>query len=215
LRPELEERARRLKMLPGLRGSGDLLDLAMLDTMQHGVVRTLSSEEDVCPRPGKRSREIDPARASEKLKGLARHLGADLVRIGPLNPAWVYSHVGRSIDPERIGLTITLTHRYAISLAVAMDPAMLATGPGPATGISAFRSYIKLATISVALAHYIARLGYPARAHIQGNYQLACPPVAIDAGMGELGRNGIMITEEYGNCVKLAVVTTDMPLKLW
>src|SRR3990172_6152624 len=103
LRPELEERARKLKKLPGLRGTGDPVDLAMLDTIQFGLVRTLSSEEDVCPRPAEQRREIEPARASTKLKGLARLLGADLVRIGPLNPAWVYSHVGRSHQPERLG----------------------------------------------------------------------------------------------------------------
>lgn len=44
------------------------------------------------------------------------------------------------------------------------------------------------------------------------NYQVILPPVAVDAGLGELARHGIVITEEYGSAIKIAAVTTDMPL---
>ena len=37
-------------------------------------------------------------------------------------------------------------------------------------------------------------------------------PIAIDAGMGELGRHGLMITPELGSALKLATITTDLPL---
>jgi reductive dehalogenase len=39
------------------------------------------------------------------------------------------------------------------------------------------------------------------------------PPLAIDAGLGEQGRHGILITPELGANTRLAAVTTDMPLK--
>jgi reductive dehalogenase len=35
---------------------------------------------------------------------------------------------------------------------------------------------------------------------------------AIDAGLGELGRNGMLVTPKYGPRVRLAKVFTDMPL---
>jgi epoxyqueuosine reductase QueG len=40
------------------------------------------------------------------------------------------------------------------------------------------------------------------------------PPHAIAAGLGRLGRHGLVITDRFGPCVRWAAVTTDMPLAL-
>jgi hypothetical protein len=69
-----------------------------------------------------------------------------------------------------------------------------------------------LATIADAVAAYMRGLGYPARAHVLTNYQVLPVPIAIQAGTGELGRHGVMITKELGSALKLATVTTDLPL---
>ena len=37
-------------------------------------------------------------------------------------------------------------------------------------------------------------------------------PIAIDAGLGELGRNGLLVTPKYGPRVRLAKILTNMPL---
>ena len=37
-------------------------------------------------------------------------------------------------------------------------------------------------------------------------------PLAIDAGLGELGRNGLLVTPEYGSGVRICKVFTDLPL---
>ena len=72
---------------------------------------------------------------------------------------------------------------------------------------------MEVAKISIILANYIRSLGYPARAHIAGsNYQAILPPLAYLAGLGELGRLGILVTPEYGPRVRLGLVTTDLPL---
>ena len=47
-----------------------------------------------------------------------------------------------------------------------------------------------------------------ARAHIDGNYQVIAPLVARDAGLGTIGRMGLLMTPELGPRVRLAVVTT-------
>jgi len=158
--------------------------------------------------------ELTPERASEKLKGFARHLGADLVRIGPLNPAFIYTHIGKTWnDPaRRHGAPIALAHRHAISIAIALDAAIHKSGPVLAMATDVMSVYNKLATVATILASYIRSLGHPARAHVVSNYQVLCVPIAIDAGMGELGRHGIMLTRELGSCLKLATVTTDLPL---
>jgi reductive dehalogenase len=59
----------------------------------------------------------------------------------------------------------------------------------------------------------IRRLGYPARAHIsESNYQVMATPLAWKAGLGEVGRMGILITKKYGPRIRLGVITTDLPL---
>ncbi|MBC8254220.1 MAG: 4Fe-4S dicluster domain-containing protein, partial [Ardenticatenia bacterium] len=51
-----------------------------------------------------------------------------------------------------------------------------------------------------------------ARAHIDGNYRVIAPLVARDAGLGGIGRMGLLMTPELGPRVRLGVVTTDLPL---
>ncbi|NNM01083.1 MAG: 4Fe-4S dicluster domain-containing protein, partial [Gammaproteobacteria bacterium] len=61
-----------------------------------------------------------------------------------------------------------------------------------------------------ALAQYIRCRGYTAVA-CQNDTTLAVP-YALKAGLGEYGRNGILITREFGPRVRLGRVLTDMPL---
>jgi len=95
---------------------------------------------------------------------------------------------------------------------VEMDKAMLDRAPaGPAVMESA-QQYLACGAIAVQLAELCRGLGWPARAHIDGNYRVVCPLVARDAGLGEIGRMGLVMTGTLGPRVRLAVVTTDLPL---
>ena len=211
--PKWERIDRKTKSLPGMMNVGHPWDLPILSD-ERRIIRMLCDDEVVDGIPSPERQVIRPERAAEKIKGLARHLGADLVRIGPLHPAFVYSHIGktRSYPGRKRGAPISLSHTHAISLAVGLDVDMIKTGPVLPEYAEVSRAYLQLATISVTLAGYIRSLGYPARAHNLLNYQVLCVPVAIDAGMGQLGRHGLMLTKEFGSCLKLAVVTTDLPL---
>ncbi len=91
---------------------------------------------------------------------------------------------------------------------------MLATAPaGPAVMESA-QQYLNAGSIAVQIAAFIRNLGYPARAHIDGNYDVVCPLVARDAGLGEIGRMGLLMTPNLGPRVRIGVITTDIPLIL-
>ena len=211
--PERQRRDDATRALPGLGRVGSPLDLPLLGS-EHDLLVRLSREDVVDGPPAPERASLPPARAAAKVKGFARHLGADLVAVGPLDPANVYSHVGKTWgDPARPwGKPIQLGHPHAVSVAVALDPRMLATGPVLPEVVEVMRVYVRLATIAVTLASYIRSLGHAARAHVMPNYQVLCIPVALDAGMGELGRHGLMITKELGSALKIATVTTDLPL---
>jgi epoxyqueuosine reductase QueG len=47
---------------------------------------------------------------------------------------------------------------------------------------------------------------------MDGNYRVICPLVARDAGLGEIGRMGLLMTPTLGPRVRIAVVTTDLEL---
>jgi reductive dehalogenase len=210
--PELEDISRAWSKLPGPGGVGSIADRLMLDSM-HEAIGLLSKDEDLDGTPSKDKIQISSERATEKIKEFAHHLGADLVRVGPLNPAWVYSHVGRAHYPgKQVGPEIHLAHNHAVVVAIHLDLDRLHSAPEFGSIMEIIKTYLHLATIVVTMGKYIRSLGYSARAHDLHNYQILLTPVAIDAGLGELGRNGILITEKYGNAVKIAAVTTDLPL---
>jgi len=210
--PELEEQGRRWATLPGIGQLGPLLDINMEAAMEW-TINLMCKNEDVDGEPSPAKIVIEPERASEKLKAFARHLGADLVGIGPLNQAWVYSHVGNSHFPGKtIGAPINLPHQHAIVVAIHLNLSMVEGAPQLPILLETMRAYMRLASIVVTLAKYIRSLGYPSRAHNLWNYQVLLVPLAIDAGLGEQARNNIMITKEYGMAIKMAAVTTDIPL---
>lgn len=158
---------------------------------------------------------MGPEEAAVKVKALARYLGADLVGIGPFNPAFLYSHVGRTFYGQGWGEAITLDHPYAISMGFAMDYDLLRRyAPGFPVLMESALAYARSAVVAVELANYIRGLGYSARAHHLRDYQALCVPLAVDAGLGELGRSGVLITREFGSSLRLATVTTDLPMVL-
>ncbi|MFW9944974.1 MAG: reductive dehalogenase, partial [Candidatus Sifarchaeia archaeon] len=70
--------------------------------------------------------------------------------------------------------------------------------------------YSKMAFVEIELTAFIRRLGF--RAIPCGNDIALSVPLAIDAGLGQYGRHGLLITKEYGPRVRIAKVLTDMPL---
>ncbi len=160
----------------------------------------------VAPNP----RTFAPAAITAYLKGLARTYGARSVGVTELRPYHVYTHIGRGSGAW--GATVTLDHRYAIAFTVEMDYAMVGAAPAAPEVMETARQYSEAAQIAVQLAALIRGLGYPARAHIDGNYRVIAPLVARDAGLGEIGRMGLVMTPDLGPRVRLGVVTTDLPL---
>jgi ferredoxin len=160
----------------------------------------------VRPAQGERSAE----QMTPYIKGLARYYGAYTVGITGLQSYHVYSHIGRGSG--EYGAPISLDHRYAIAFTVEMDHAIMGAAPDAPVVMESARQYVAAAKVALQLGHVIRTLGYEARAHIDGNYRVIAPLVARDAGLGEIGRMGLLMTPELGPRVRLGVVTTDLPL---
>lgn len=144
------------------------------------------------------------------IKGLALQLGAHSVGVTKLQPEHVYSHIGRGSGTY--GDPVELGHAFAIAFSVEMDYDLMGRAPEAPVVMESARKYVDGAMIAIVLANFCRRMGFPARAHIDGNYRVIAPLVARDAGLGEIGRIGILMTPRLGPRVRLGVVTTDLPL---
>lgn len=152
----------------------------------------------------------DPAEVSRKVKRAARFFGASLVGICELDKRWVYSHVSNDLTREHRPMEIPGEYRYAIAIAIEMDYSLIQTSPTGGAAAATGLGYSKMAFVAGLLAQFIRGLGY--KAIPCGNDTALSIPIAIEAGLGELGRNGLLITEKFGPRVRLCKVFTDLPL---
>ncbi|TFH41411.1 MAG: 4Fe-4S dicluster domain-containing protein [Lysobacterales bacterium] len=152
---------------------------------------------------------VQPAQMTKFIKTWGKKLGAVSLGVTELQDYHLYSHIGRG---EPYGAPIEREHTYAIALTVEMDKVAMDSAPYAPAVMESAQQYLEAGAIAVQLAEFIHALGYPARAHIDGSYRVICPLVGRDAGLGEIGRMGLLMTPELGPRVRLAVVTTDLPL---
>jgi reductive dehalogenase len=222
--PEYEEYDTRRREMGGPLGHFGTIDSPhegpnVAATLASGAMPMyLGTPEKVRPEPHPVMKEkrviLTPKEATERVKGYARNRGADLVGITELNPLWLYSHRGEIFyeNWEDWGREIKVEHQYAVVFAMQMSFEMVGTGPHSPTMIESMGNYAKGAYIATQLASFIANLGYSATASHFRHYEALMVPLAVDAGLGELGRLGYLITKELGPRVRLGVVTTDLPL---
>ena len=147
---------------------------------------------------------------TQTVKYLAAHFGALDTGIADLKPGHIYSHIGRGSGVY--GDPVELDHQYAIAFTVEMDFELTGSAPYPPITMESARQYAEFARVAVQLAAFIRSLGYPARAHIDGNYRVIAPLVARDTGLGEIGRMGLLMTPRQGPRVRVGVITTNLPL---
>lgn len=160
------------------------------------------------------SLDLSPAEATERVKGYARNLGADLVGVTEIDPRWTYSHRGMALPQtgEAWGQEIEVGHRYAIVFAAEMSREMIAPAPHSPSPVESMHRYVDGAVIANQVALFVANLGYSAAANHLSHYDALMVPLAVDAGLGEVGRLGYLMTKEFGPRQRLSAVTTDLPL---
>lgn len=145
------------------------------------------------------------------LKNWCLKMGALSSGVALMQPYHYYITGGRR---ERYGMDVKPEpgHLYGIAFTVEMDYELVSTAPKAGIVLESAREYLQSGMLATQLAMTLRNLGYNATTHIDGNYDVICPLVARDAGLGEIGRMGLLITPRLGPRVRIAVVTTDAPL---
>jgi ferredoxin len=119
-----------------------------------------------------------------------------------------------SQDSQKLDMS---SHKYAIAIVVeyTRDPDPDDPGFEWIDGTQVERAALRAAEVAVALATYVRRLGWQARAHIASETELDQDQILLAAGLGELRElNGeAVITNPYlGKRFGVAMVSTSMEL---
>ena len=156
-------------------------------------------------------KKVSQSEISIFIKNWAKILGAHSVGFTELMPHHIYTHIGRG---EEYGNEVCLNHKYAIAFTVEMNYELVKSAPKGTIVMESAHQYFNSGQIAIQVAQFIRQMGYEARAHIDANYRVICPLVAQDAGLGTIGRMGLLITPKLGPRVRIGVVTTDLKLPL-
>ncbi len=153
-----------------------------------------------------------PEETAARVKKVAKFFGADLVGITEFDERWVYTHSADAATktrdekdnllPEGMTSVIVMGHGMDRDLVESYPSALAASATG--------REYSREAAIVSSLAGFIEGLGY--RAYGSSNDTGITIPHVVKAGLGEYGRNQMVITKEFGPRVRFSKVYTDMPL---
>ncbi len=172
----------------------------------------------------------DPQEITDRIKKIAKFYGASLVGITDINEKWIYKtgFMRPSLTSEKDskgdlregkGNDISILEQHislpdginkAIVMAIEMDEDAISTAPAQPAAAAAAIAYSKMAFVISCIGEFIRNLGY--RAIQCGNDTALSIPLAIEAGLGAVGRLGLLISPEFGPRVRICKVFTDLPL---
>ena len=157
------------------------------------------------------------------IKAVARHMGADVVAVARAHPAFMLAgtrpandapardaYQNRSEDPDQYGGPEELVRKfpYIIVATTAWDYDKLQAHRHFIGDAAYHVSQMKAAMILKALAGYVRELGYTALRGV-----VTPQAAAVASGVGELGRNGLVINKTWGARIHMPdPILTDLPL---
>jgi epoxyqueuosine reductase len=148
--------------------------------------------------------------ATENLKRAAGSMSAGLFGVCEYDKRWMYSARYSERTQESKPVDIPEDLPRVIVVGEPMDIGLTATVPSALSGSATGLGYTHDTIVLLTLTQYIRNLGYRAIASM--NDSALAIPLAVQAGLGEVGRHSLLITEEYGPRLRLGKIFTDMPL---
>ncbi len=191
-------------------------------------------QSNVEPAPMGRPK-TSPKEASQIVRKAAQLFGADQVGFAELDRRWVYSHYfdsetekdypikfsdepgyeqyddpirledGTRVIPKEMSNVVVLLHEWGKDVDGTDHAPTLLT-----EGLSTL-AYARMAPTLWMLAEFIRGLGY--NAIPAANDTALSIPLAVDAGLGQVGRHGLLINPKVGARCRISKIITDLPLE--
>ena len=150
---------------------------------------------------------------NSKVKEFAKSQGVDLVGFTTLEPAWVFPASDNWTYPQT-HQKITSSNVISLGMEMSHDLLNINHFPDAETLYEALQTYAKLGEAVEKITEYIRKLGYQARGHHPYAGDFLYSAHAVKAGLGQLGANGLVLTQKYGPRQRFAAITTDAPVKV-
>lgn len=131
----------------------------------------------------------------------SKSLGIDLIGFTPVDEAFIFQkdHTG---DIENL-------YKNGIVLGMEMDYSAIDVAPEPPAGLEALKIYADLGEATNELTRFIQKKGYNAIACHPLGGPILYPAMAVKAGLGQIGKQGLLITKEFGPRQRLAMITIN------
>jgi len=155
----------------------------------------------------------DKKDAAQIIKRAAKLFGASLVGVAPYESRWVYDPIfDMTKNKTYTDKDFPFKPKSVIVMAIEMEYSNFTTAPALIASAGASTIYSQMAVSGYQVATFIRQLGY--KAFGAGNDVALSIPFAVSAGLGEMGRNGLLVTYEYGPRVRLCKVFTELELEI-
>jgi len=146
--------------------------------------------------------DADPAPLTAELREEARRLGISTIGVAAYDPRFTFAeYAGRNAGDRMI--VCVVEQPWAVTQQL----------PCAVTEKTALATYAALGERMVQLAEWLQRRGFQARAEDYEGESLYIH-YAVQAGLGQLGLNGQLLTPQAGSRCRLAGITTNAPLVL-
>ena len=153
----------------------------------------------------------DPVKLTRDVKNAAIYFGADAVGICKLDPRWVYSRSYGLGDGEYNPQEIPEEFTHAIVMAYYEEYTMLRYSPTYIADAETSLGYSRMAITNAYVAKFIKMLGHQAMSCSTNDVAITIP-MAMQAGIGDIGRHGMLIAPRLGAGIRLSKVLTNLPL---
>ena len=146
--------------------------------------------------------EIAPKEFWKEVEEQAKNLGIDLIGFAPIDENLIFEedHVGG----------IEVLYQNAIVLGMEMDYDAIDTAPELPAGVESMNIYAELGQATNKLTDFIRSQGYRAIACHPLGGPILYPAMAVKAGLGQIGRQGILITKKFGPRQRLSLVAVNI-----
>ncbi len=166
------------------------------DRLNRPIVEAAKDTGDIEPTAEPVARDI-----TSEVKQKARELGFGEVGITKFDMRYAYN-----IKKGWVKFP------HAICLAYEQDYEPTQSAPSREAEGPHFGTYRIMGAVALDLADYIRSFGYYAQVHSPNDNSGAYIPMFVEAGLGQLGANGQLLSPHFGSRARIMVITTDAML---
>jgi epoxyqueuosine reductase len=160
------------------------------------VFEMAKSARSIKQNPYTGKTRIDPDTLHE-LEEFAKSLGIADIGYTEVNTKYIFRN-------------FRILYQNAIVFTIEMDKEKIKLAPSVPSFVEIFRTYYTVGVVVNKVADFLRSRGFNAHAGPAVGGDVNYIPIAIDAGLGYSGKNGLLITKKNGPRVRLAAVYTDI-----